>query len=162
MDIALWKDFFVATAGASAALVGLIIVAMSVNIETIVKFRSLPSRAGTTIANLAIVVVLSIIGLVPGISIAAFGIIGLLVGLVALGMGIESTVQIVRNHREDPQAGVIGKSSVSVTPGAVVVVSCVMLIAGIATGLYGVAGAVVLAFVGSILNAWILLVEIRR
>lgn len=162
MDIALWKDFFVATAGASAALVGLIIVAMSVNIETIVRFRSLPSRAGTTIANLTIVVVLSIVGLVPSISSAAFGIIVLIFGLVALAMGIESTVQIVRNHRENPQAGVVGKSVVAVTPGALVVVSCVLLLAGLDVGLYGIAAAVVLAFVGSVLNAWILLVEIRR
>ena len=41
----LWHDLFVAIAGAVAALTGLIFVAVSINLEQILKFRALPVRA---------------------------------------------------------------------------------------------------------------------
>jgi hypothetical protein len=40
-----WGDLFVATAGASAALAGLVFVAVSINIERILEFNDLPERA---------------------------------------------------------------------------------------------------------------------
>jgi hypothetical protein len=40
-----WSEFFVATAGAAAALAGLIIVALSVNIQTILNIPGMTSRA---------------------------------------------------------------------------------------------------------------------
>ena len=46
-----WADFFVAAAGASAALVGLVIVALSVNLDRIISEQQLPSRGGATIAR---------------------------------------------------------------------------------------------------------------
>lgn len=64
LQLGSWVPFFTAAAGASAALVGLIIVAMSVNVETIVGVRSLPARAISTIASLTYVVIASVFALV--------------------------------------------------------------------------------------------------
>jgi ribonuclease VapC len=44
-----WSDLFVASAGASAALTGLLFVAVSVNIEQILGFSGLPERALQTL-----------------------------------------------------------------------------------------------------------------
>lgn len=43
---ALWHDLFVAMAGAAAALAGLIFVAVSINLEQILKYRGRPAPAG--------------------------------------------------------------------------------------------------------------------
>jgi len=47
-----WTDFNVAMVGATAALAGLLIVAMSVNIGEIMKSVTLPPRAAASIAAL--------------------------------------------------------------------------------------------------------------
>jgi hypothetical protein len=48
-EISRWKDLFVASAGASAALAGLVFVAVSINIDRILKFNGLPERALQTV-----------------------------------------------------------------------------------------------------------------
>ena len=47
----MWTTFFVAASGASAALAGLVFVALSVNISHIIKAPHLPPRAAATIAG---------------------------------------------------------------------------------------------------------------
>ena len=61
-----WSEFFLATAGAAAALAGLIIVAMTTNIRTVLSIPAMPSRAGATIASLVLIVVCTAAGLIPG------------------------------------------------------------------------------------------------
>jgi hypothetical protein len=54
-----WKEFFVTAAGASATLVGLVIVAISVNVQRILDAPQLPSRGGATVAALVLILVSS-------------------------------------------------------------------------------------------------------
>ena len=61
-----WESLFVAEAGASAALAGLLFVALSINLERILKGTGLPGRAGEAIVLLLTVLVVSTFGLVPG------------------------------------------------------------------------------------------------
>ena len=60
-----WADFNVAMVGATAALAGLLIVAMSVNISTIMSSPTLPARAASSIAALVLAIVAGALGLVP-------------------------------------------------------------------------------------------------
>jgi modulator of FtsH protease len=60
-----WTDFYVAGAGASAALAGLVFVAVSINVDRILQFRGLPERAVATVMLLLSVVLISLIGLIP-------------------------------------------------------------------------------------------------
>ena len=69
-----WTNFFVAMAGATAALSGLLIVAMSVNIRQLLASPSLPARAGAAISAVAGALVASCLMLVPAQPRWAFGI----------------------------------------------------------------------------------------
>src|SRR5215472_12856556 len=74
-----WKDFFGTAAGASATLVGLVIVAISVNLQRILEQPQLPSRGGATVAALVLILVISMAQLIPqsgaalAIEVSVFG-----------------------------------------------------------------------------------------
>jgi hypothetical protein len=50
-----WKDFFVTAASASATLVGLVMVAISVNVQQILEQPQLPSRGGAAAGALMLI-----------------------------------------------------------------------------------------------------------
>jgi hypothetical protein len=76
-----WKEFFTSAAGASATLVGLVIVAVSVNVQRILEHPQLPSRSGATVAALVLILVSSLAELIPqpikalAIEILVFGLL---------------------------------------------------------------------------------------
>ena len=62
-----WHDFFLATAGASAALLGLLFVGVSINLGTIAAAEraDLRTRAAQAFSNLVFVVMIALLMLVP-------------------------------------------------------------------------------------------------
>jgi modulator of FtsH protease len=118
----------------------------------------MPSRAGSTIANLVLIVVASIAGLMAAVPVPVFGAIVSAGALVCVGFAVDSTIKIVR---KEGGPGLV-KAAVGVVPGVAFLVGGGVLVAGVGAGLYWVAAGILLAFVGSVLNAWVLLVEIRR
>src|SRR5215472_6968534 len=75
-----WHDFFVGTIGASAALTGLLFVAISINLQQILKYSQLPGRAAGTLGILVCALVVSGFGLAPGQGNRALGLEVLLAG----------------------------------------------------------------------------------
>src|SRR5207248_42249 len=80
-DAAQWADFGVAVVVATAALAGLLFVAVSVNIERILRFPTLPRLAATTLILFASALFSGLLLLVPGQSHRAFGTELLLLGI---------------------------------------------------------------------------------
>src|SRR5580658_4738462 len=67
MDVAAgWHDFFVAEAGASAALAGLVFVAVSINLARILRFPHLPARVLEGLMTLLTVLIVATFALIPG------------------------------------------------------------------------------------------------
>jgi hypothetical protein len=83
-----WHDLFVASAGAAAALTGLIFVAVSINLAQILADRKLPTRAAETLSILVGLVLLLVFMLVPGQGRIVLGIeiggLGVVLGTILL------------------------------------------------------------------------------
>ncbi len=157
-----WGDFFVASAGAAAALAGLIIVAMTVNIRTILNIPSMTARAAATIGSLVLIVVSTVAALIPGQSTTVFGGELLLFALVALGLTVDAAGRMVRSATPPYVAATWFKIVVAVLQIVPFAVGATMLLTGRTDGLYWMAVGVLLVFIGSVANAWVLLVEILR
>lgn len=86
-----WHDFFLAAAGASAALLGLLFVGVSINLSTIAADErvDLRARAGQAFANLVFVLVISLIMLIPDPD----------PDLIAIGLAIVAAIALVRVAR---------------------------------------------------------------
>jgi hypothetical protein len=155
-----WTELFVASAGASAALTGLLFVAVSVNLERILQFPGLPERALQTLLLLLSAVLVSLICLIPGQSTAALGIELLVVGVCfAAGIGrlAMDTLPGARDHERAAFHVAL------LLPGTLpLVVGAISLLATTGGGLYWIVAGVLGAIAGAAVNAWVLLVEILR
>lgn len=157
-----WKDFAVMIGGASAALAGLLIVSMSINIDEIVKFPHLPPRAAAALIALLSPLIIAIILLVPGQPEVAVG-----VELLALGL-ILGWVMFGRLVRFQHQQSVPLWVWISSTGGPMFVLVAGVLLAGVGMcsgtigGLLWLAPVVIAAVLGGTAQAWVLLIEIRR
>jgi modulator of FtsH protease len=158
-----WHDLFVATAGASAALAGLLFVAVSINIERIVKFEGLPERGIEALAMLLAPLVVSIAGLLPGQSHVALGIELLAIGVALIGVIL--CLPIVHDFPDGivpPSNYLAGRQAIRFSGTSLLVIGALAELFGVAGGLYWVAAAFVFLILGAVINAWVLLVEILR
>jgi len=163
IGVAAWRDFFTACAGASAALAGLIFVALSVNIAEILKFEHLPARAAAAIGALMLILTVSLAVLAPQppvwLGVEALGLT-LLAWLLQIGSARASgsaSRKYGRPSHEHISEIIFGQ--VQIAP---FVVGGALLIAGAGGGLAWLALGAVAVFILSVVNAWVLLVEILR
>ena len=159
-DIARWSDLFVAAAGASAALAGLVFVAVSINLDRILTFPGLPERGLVTMAMLLAVLIVSLLGLAPGQSHTALGIEFLWIGVA---MTVWFSVLATRSVATDEEA-----SHFASALGIALFGSLPLLVGGIAVltasigGFYWILAGLITAILAAVANAWVLLVEILR
>jgi hypothetical protein len=152
-----WHDFFVAQVGATAALVGLLFVAVSINLEKILLFRQLPARAMEAILILTCVLVISTCALVPDLSERAYGIAIGLTGLVTWVMQLRALLYTRGSGYETPSRILLNQ-----LPALPFVIGGALMITGHPSGIYWVLPGTLLCILAGIFSAWILLVEIQR
>lgn len=158
-----WSEFNVAMVGATAALAGLLIVAMSVNIAEIMKSPALPPRAAASIAALVLAIAAGALGLVPGQPPVIYGVEVLLGSIVASVFQVHAIRVIARDDRPATPVQRAGKGVLGVLPIAAFLVGGVLLVGGAAAaGLVAVAIGSVLAVIAAIVMAWVVLVEVLR
>jgi modulator of FtsH protease len=161
-DPSAWSDLFVATAGASAALLGLLFVAVSINLERILRYEGLPERALETLLLLLTVLVVSIVGLMPGQGVVALGLELLVVSAIVAVIVLRLPATRAEETGREPvrwRAGRVGIRLMGTVPLVLGGLSVLLEAGG---GLYWIAAGIALAIIGAVANAWVLLVEILR
>ena len=156
-----WGDLYVAMAGAAAALLGLLFVAVSINLEQVLRLASLPLRAGETLGVLVVLLATAVFVLVPGQTRTALGIELAATGGLLLGLDGWLRVRMRRPSAAPAHTVVVPVLIVALT-GAPLVVAGATLVAGAGGGLYWTVPALLAGFSGAVVNAWVLLVEILR
>ena len=160
MTLEAWTDFNVAVAGATAALAGLLIVALSVNVGEIVKTRTLTARAASAIATLLLGLVATASGLIPGQPVWVLGLELAVATIVGWVVQVHAMIALGRDGLTASER--LTKSLVGVVPLAAFSVGSVMLLLGMPGGFYAVAAGCVLAIVAAVIFSWVALVEVLR
>ncbi len=150
-----WSEFNVAVAGAAAALAGLLIVALSVNVETIAKTPSLSARASSAIGILVLAVVATMVGLIPGQPLWAIGL------EIGIGVVVAWVMQVHTIRAVEPSSR-LTKGAIGVIPLIAFSIGCVMLLVGMPGGFYAVAAGAILAIINAVVFSWVALVEVLR
>jgi hypothetical protein len=165
-DIGEWSEFATAHVGASAALLGLVFVGLTINLRDVIASRQLVNRAAEAVVLLGSVLATSTVVLIPGQERGALS--AELIGLGAVTFAAVSALQ--RGAARPVDSGKAGppRGSLMVRRTAGLGAPLLFGVAGLTLattaggGLYWWAPAVLVSYFGALANAWILLIEILR
>ena len=152
-----WHDFFLGQAGVSGGLVGLLFVAISINLERILEFSALPEKALEALYTFSAVLFVSSLGLVPGQSPKLFGLEILIVGLIFWMTQVRALFKTRKSEYET-----YSRYALNQIPPLSAIVAGASTYAGLENGIYLVVPSIFVCMIAGIYLAWILLIEIRR
>lgn len=136
-------------------------VAISINVDRILKLPGIPERALETVLLLLAVLLVSIVGLIPGQSNDALGAEFLALGLVFGGV-IGRLERRSLPQTPQPPSQVAMRLFLIVAATLPMILGGVSLLAESGGGLYWIVAGIVFATAGGVANAWVLMVEILR
>ena len=157
-----WNDFYVATAGAAAALTGLIFVGISINLPKILSYPSLPIRASVSLILLMSVLLFSLLMLLPRESTTAIGWLVFIAGFIVWAIITRADFKIYKLINKEYKRLFLYNllfDQLAVLPylaGGL----CILFVGE--KGLYCLAAAFVFSFIKAVSDAWVLLIEILR
>ncbi|HTT99503.1 MAG TPA: hypothetical protein VMF58_15755 [Rhizomicrobium sp.] len=157
-----WSDFFVAQVGASAALAGFVIVAISINLSRIVAFPWLPGRAAETLVAPTGVLVASSYMLVPhqsaGQLVTEVGCTGAVMWL----MPVIIQFRTIRRQHELPRRSFAVRFALTQLSSVPVIASSALIYMNAPNAIAWMVPGIIASLIATVINAWVLLVEIVR
>lgn len=162
VDTAHWHDFGVAVTGASAALAGLLIVAVSINLQLILANEGLPRRVIVALVSLTTPLIFSVVLLVPAASPVVVGS-----SLLAIGLAAALILGVATAPSSRPPGRPLGTWLIAPVLPVVLLVGSILLagvgvLTGTLGGLYWLPVAVIASVIGGLTQTWVLLIEILR
>ncbi|MGC4105798.1 MAG: hypothetical protein QM753_05480 [Thermomicrobiales bacterium] len=157
-----WHEFLVALAGASGALVGLIIVAMSISLDLLMKAPNLISRGAACLELLTGVLLVSCALLMPDLGDQAIGSIILIGGVAIWAVTTASSIRsLVAGGHAYRGRGLFALALFQLATIPQIVAGIAAFRMG-ADAMYILAIAFIVTFGVAVLDAWVLMIEVRR
>ena len=155
-----WHDFFVAEVSASAALAGLLFVALSINIKQIIEISWLPNRAAQSLIVFMTALLMGAVMLFPGQN--AMELVAELGGIIVVSLAVDVPLGFTGGVVDAEYSRHV---HFNIALNALFYVAS---FAGIILTYFGNSGITVIAATTlyalcyGMFNAWVLLVEILR
>ena len=150
-----WSDFLVAEVGATAAFTGLLIVAVSINLQRILAFPQLPGRAAEMLIMLLGALLVCSVGLIPHQPLKVLGWEMAAIGLLMLIAPVAIQVRSVIVVRHQPISWWLWRMVLVQCACWPILIGAVYMIAGNGNGIYGVAAGVLATLAATVWNSWI-------
>ena len=157
-----WNDLYIAVAGASAALTGLIFVGVSISLTKILANPKLAVRASISLILLMSILVFSIFILVPHETPTVFGWETTILGLIILAIVIRADLKVLSQTPNQYKRYYFFNLLFDLLAILPYIVGGVIILCIDNRGLYFILPAIVLSFIKSVSDAWVLLIEINR
>jgi hypothetical protein len=159
---AAWSTFFSAQVSASAALTGLIFVAVSINLSQIIGERVLVARAAKALFTLMGVLLACTLCLVPA---QPSKLLGSELTFLGMTIWIATTIAQRTASHNNPYVSTTQRvlyGTLTQLSAASFVAAGISLLFVACGGLYWLVVGTVLSLVAAIIDAWVLLIEIQR
>jgi modulator of FtsH protease len=157
-----WDSFFVAETAAAAALLGLLFVAVSINLKAVVETAGLADRALGALMLLLAILVAGLLLAMPDQPMGAMAgeviAIALLTGVLVTLLGVRALRTADRRFRINFVQNIVS-NIVVVLP---ILIGGLLLFSGGEAGFYWVAAGMCLSLIKAVSEGWIFLVEINR
>jgi len=164
-EVAGWHDFYILAGTASATLVGLLFVGLSLHLQIVVTTSEVRSLARVTLANFGAVVFMALFMVIPqGASGAGLQLVG--VGIVSLFVAAPSLVGAVRSREWSFQMSPMQRVRVAMRFGLsglsylAIIGAGILLLSSVATAFTVLLITTVVLLVVSLRNTWDLLVTV--
>lgn len=151
-----WKDFFVLVGTGAAALMGLVFVAMTISIKTIMQDATHRYRAINMLTGFTSVFIMSALAIMGPQVPVTLGIEWLIVSLIAVTINTNGYIQAFKLH-----SSLYGLSLFRMVGGSICylcqIIGASLLLLGFAIGLYITAIAVIINLCFFISGSWLLI-----
>jgi modulator of FtsH protease len=154
-----WHDFFLATAGAAAALTGLLFVAISLHIQYVATNPIYRSMARGSLVGLVMVLVLSLVALVHQPS-AWLGVELTVLGIAYLPLGGALQKASMRSRANTSQRSTVVRAGVGSLLALIGVAGGLSVSFEVGPGLFIVASIMVAILLWNLWDAWVLLMGV--
>jgi hypothetical protein len=163
--MAIWHDFFVAEVGSSAALVGLLFVAVSINFDRILKVVWLTDCAIQTLIILTAALIEASLALFPSpfFRYIAYATVAIAVGTWVISLRLAIT--FIRESARRKKVSIVRAANyiifeqIATLPA---IAGGLVLFSDPLIGYALIAGGLLCSIAYSLFNAWILMIEIMR
>ena len=161
-SIAEWNALLAVEAGAAATLMGLVFVALSINLSRILAAPGLPGRGAESIMQFFQVFLISTVALIPRQPERIFAIEILVIAAVSWVAQVTVQVRYLMVRTGHPWSWFVNRVVMGQFATLPFVVAGITLLLGMPGAMYWLVPGFIFSFVAGVVSSWVLLVEILR